>query len=172
MIGIHENGELKALNNGYTLGSGGGSGTPIPTADTNAQFDSDAHMNSTDMTTGADSELEDFIDGLNITGGITDDDGTWKSVNNYLKYSKRFGCVYIQGISNGNVTLTAASWNNIGTLPEGYRPTSEIMFTAFDRNHLQPLWCSVTTAGVVRLYCDSGQACSYWLYGGSFPVAS
>lgn len=152
--------------------SGGGSGTSVPTADEVAEFDSDAHINSTDMTTGADSELEDFIDGLNLTGGITDDDGTWKSVNNYLKYSKRFGCVYIQGVSSGNVTLTAASWNNIGTLPEGYRPTSEIIFTAFDRNHLQPLRCSVTTAGVVRLYCDSGQSCSYWIYGGSFPVAS
>lgn len=68
MIGIHENGELKALNNGYTLGTSGGGGTAIPTADTNAKFDSDAHMNSTDMTTGADSELEDFIDGLNIVG--------------------------------------------------------------------------------------------------------
>lgn len=143
--------------------------TPIPTSYRVSEFDSDAHMNSTDMTS---QEVEDFIDGLNITGGITDDNGTWKSVNNYLKYSKRFGCVYIQGVSSGTITLSAASWNNIGTLPEGYRPTSEIIFTAFDRNHLQPLWCSVTTAGVVRLYCDSGQTCSYWLYGGSFPVAS
>ena len=173
-VTLHPNGLFKCAMDAYFEGdvviSGGDiGGTSIPTADTNAQFDSDAHMNSTDMTS---QEVEDFIDGLNITGGITDDDGTWKSVNNYLKYSKRFGCVYIQGVSSGNVTLTAASWNNIGTLPEGYRPTSEIIFTAFDRNHIQPLMCSVTTAGVVRLYCDSGQACSYWLYGGSFPVAS
>lgn len=166
---------IKTINGNSVLGSGdlavGGSvtSTDVPTADTIAEFDSDAHMNSTDMTS---QEVKDFIDGLNITGGITDDNGTWKSVNNYLKYSKRFGCVYIQGVSSGTITLSAASWNNIGTLPEGYRPTSEIMFTAFDRNHLQPLWCSVTTAGVVRLYCDSGQTCSYWLYGGSFPVAS
>lgn len=105
-----------------------------------------------------------------ILNFIISDNGTWKSINAYLYYSKRGGNVYIQGVSSGNVTLTAASWNNIGTLPVGYRPNKEIAFTAFDRNHLQPLWCSVTTAGVVRLYCDSGQSCSYWVYGGSFPV--
>lgn len=69
---LHPNGlfkcDMDAWFNGNVHMSGGGSGTPIPTADTNAQFDSDAHMNSTDMTTGADSELEDFIDGLNVSG--------------------------------------------------------------------------------------------------------
>lgn len=68
MIGIHENGELKTLGTGYTLGTSGGGGTAIPTADTNAKFDSDAHMNSTDMTTGSGGEVEEFIDGLNIVG--------------------------------------------------------------------------------------------------------
>lgn len=67
MIGIHENGELRALNNGYTLGSGGGSGTPIPTADTNAQFDSNAHMNSTDMTS---AEVTSFVNSLSVHGGV------------------------------------------------------------------------------------------------------
>ena len=43
--------------------------TATPTASKKSKFDSDAHMNSTDMTTGADSELEDFIDGLNVGGG-------------------------------------------------------------------------------------------------------
>jgi len=64
---------IKTINNTSLLGSGnitvGGSGTPTPTASTVAEFDSSAHMNSTDMTTGADSELEDFIDGLNVGGG-------------------------------------------------------------------------------------------------------
>lgn len=44
-------------------------GTSTPTADTTAKFDNDVHMNSTDMTTGSGSELEDFIDGLNVSGG-------------------------------------------------------------------------------------------------------
>lgn len=67
MIGIHENGELKPLATGYTLGTGGGSGTSVPTADTLAKFDSDAHMNSEDMTS---QEVDDFVDGLNV-GGVT-----------------------------------------------------------------------------------------------------
>ena len=147
------------------------SSTATPTASTISKFDSSAKMNSTDMTTGSGGEVEAFVNSLNVTGGVDDDNGEWHSVNNYLKYSKRYGSVYIQGASSGNVTLTAAQWNNIGTLPAGYRPTAEIIFTAFDRDHKQPLWCSVTTAGVVRLYCDTGQTCNYWLYGGSFPVA-
>ena len=43
------------------LTSGGGSGTSVPTADTVAEFDSTAHMNSTDMTS---QEVDDFVDGL------------------------------------------------------------------------------------------------------------
>ena len=63
-------------SNKYILsGSGGGSvdSTSEPTEDTVAEFDSDAHMNSTDMTTGSGSELEDFIDGLNVSGGLLGD---------------------------------------------------------------------------------------------------
>lgn len=54
--------KVSDLNNdsGFITG-----GTSTPTADEVSEFDSDAHMNSTDMTTGADSELETFINGLN-----------------------------------------------------------------------------------------------------------
>ena len=48
--------------------------TATPTASKKSKFDASAHMNSTDMTTGADSELEDFIDGLNVSGyGIVEE---------------------------------------------------------------------------------------------------
>lgn len=43
-----------------------GSGTSIPTADEVAEFDSSAKMNSTDMTS---AQVDDFVDGLNISGG-------------------------------------------------------------------------------------------------------
>ena len=65
---------IKTINGQSLLGSGDlpvappVTSTDVPTADTISEFDSDAHMNSTDMTTGADSELEDFIDGLNVSG--------------------------------------------------------------------------------------------------------
>ena len=86
MIGIHENGELRALNNGYTLGSGGGSGTPIPTADTNAQFDSDAHMNSTDMTS---QEVEDFVDNLNVGGSGSSRTLLWTNPTPTLNFAEQ-----------------------------------------------------------------------------------
>lgn len=53
-------------SNKYILsGSGSVDSTSEPTADTVAEFDSDAHMNSTDMDA---SEINDFVDGLNVSG--------------------------------------------------------------------------------------------------------
>lgn len=61
---------IKTINGNSVLGSGdlvvGGSGTDVPTADEVAEFDSTAHMNSTDMT---DAEVDAFIANLNIGGG-------------------------------------------------------------------------------------------------------
>lgn len=67
---------IKTINNQSLLGSGnidiqgGGSvdSTSVPTADKVAEFDSTAHMNSTDMTT---SEVSNFVDGLNISPSST-----------------------------------------------------------------------------------------------------
>lgn len=63
---------IKTINGTSILGSGdlqvGGSvtSTDVPTADTISEFDSDAHMNSTDMDAQA---VSDFVDGLNVQGG-------------------------------------------------------------------------------------------------------
>lgn len=63
---------IKTINGNPILGSGdlqvGGSvvSTDVPTADTIAEWDSDAHMNSEDMTS---QEVNDFVDGLNVSGG-------------------------------------------------------------------------------------------------------
>ena len=76
---------IKTINNQSLLGSGNlaitGSGTSVPTADEVAEFDSTAHMNSTDMTS---SEVTSFVNGLNMTGSKTADyvveqgtDGVW-----------------------------------------------------------------------------------------------
>lgn len=68
---------IKTINESSLLGSGnisiqGASGTPIPTADEVAEFDSSAHMNSTDMTA---QEIQDFVDGnLNGQEAITRND--------------------------------------------------------------------------------------------------
>lgn len=58
---------IKTINNTSLLGSGDISvavgGTPIPSASDVAEFDSSAHMNSTDMTS---QQVEDFVDELDI----------------------------------------------------------------------------------------------------------
>lgn len=62
---------IKTINGASILGSGDlpvappVTSTDVPTADTISEFDSDAHMNSTDMTTGSGGEVETFINGLN-----------------------------------------------------------------------------------------------------------
>lgn len=62
---------IKTINGQSLLGSGDlpvappVTSTDVPTADTISEFDSDAHMNSTDMTT---QDVSDFVDGLNISG--------------------------------------------------------------------------------------------------------
>lgn len=59
MAYIYKNGKV------YAGGGGGASGTPIPTADTVAEFDEDAHINSEDMSS---QDVEDFVDGLEAQG--------------------------------------------------------------------------------------------------------
>ena len=62
-------GNIKTINNQSLLGGGDltitGSGTSVPTANTAAEFDSTAHMNSTDMTA---SEVETFVSSLDAHG--------------------------------------------------------------------------------------------------------
>lgn len=56
------------ISNGLNNSGGGGSSvisSSVPTADTIAEFDSTAHMNSTDMTS---TEVSDFVDGLDAQG--------------------------------------------------------------------------------------------------------
>ena len=55
--------KVKAYGNSHWGGSA--SGTSVPTADTVAEFDSTAHMNSTDMTS---QEVSDFVDSLDVSG--------------------------------------------------------------------------------------------------------
>lgn len=62
-----ENEEINENELYITPGSGTIDSTSAPTANKIAEFDSTAHMNSTDMTS---QEVDDFVDGLNV-GGVT-----------------------------------------------------------------------------------------------------
>lgn len=63
---------IRTINGTSVLGSGdisvAAGGTPIPTADTVAEFDSSACMNSSDMSA---QDIEDFVDALNISTPAT-----------------------------------------------------------------------------------------------------
>ena len=64
---------IKTINNQSILGSGNisvtSSGTSVPTVNKIAQFDSTAHMNSTDMTS---QEVSDFVGNLGYTFNLID----------------------------------------------------------------------------------------------------
>lgn len=62
---------IDVLNNlDIPQGGGSASGTSIPTPDEVAEFDSNSHMNSEDMTS---QDVDDFVDGLNFRGGTLGD---------------------------------------------------------------------------------------------------
>ena len=109
-------------SNKYILsGSGGGSvdSTSEPTEDTVAEFDSDAHMNSTDMTTGSGSELEDFIDGLNVSGGLLGDYVIEQGASGIWTYRKwNSGIAECWGTYTGTVSYATAT-----SASGGYRAT-------------------------------------------------
>ena len=101
---------IKTINNQSLLGSGditlASSGTSVPTANEVAEFDSTAHMNSTDMTA---SEVTDFVDSLDAQGANLADfvveqgtEGIWT----YRKWNS--GISECWGIWNGSTTQYAS----------------------------------------------------------------
>ena len=86
-----------------------------------------------------------------------------------LKKTKRAGVVFVKGSSSGSVNLTNNTWNNLGTLPSGYRPKTEVNFVAQDRSNNKPMMGKITTDGIISLYPEGGNS-YYWIFTGVFPV--
>lgn len=108
---------------------------------------------------------------LNYIKNLSGNNGSWVALNTVVHYSKASNIVTVKGSSSGGTSLSAGTWNNLGTLPSGYRPSGEdVYFTAFDRNGMKPLMGRISTGGTVSLYCEAGQSGNYWLYSVSFPV--
>ena len=124
-LGINQ----EAANRLRVSGGGGGSGTAVPTANTLAEFDSTAHMNSTDMTSG---EVSTFVNGLNPQGSNVIDI-TPSSISNFITASSGFTITTLEVYQYGQIiqgffrVARSTSWNagaslNIGTIASGYRP--------------------------------------------------
>ena len=105
--------------------------TATPTASKKSKFDSDAHMNSTDMTTGSGGEVETFVNGLNVNGGgVVKTNVTPTSGTNYSGYGN---CYYeVMGklvhFHIGIQGLTANTSATIYTMPSGLRPSTTMAY--------------------------------------------
>lgn len=104
-----------------------------------------------------------------MAGILKGDNGSWNTLNTSTAYTKRAGVVFVKGASSGSVNLTNNTWNNLGTLPSGYRPKTEVNFVAQDRSNNKPMMGRITTAGIISLYPEGGNS-NYWLFTGVFPV--
>jgi hypothetical protein len=110
---------IKTINSQSLLGSGdiqvapSVTSTDVPTADTISEFDSSAHMNSTDMSA---QDVSDFVDGLNVSGGgLVDyivEQGT-SGDTTYRKWNSGIAECWI------NTTKNVALNNSYGSLYQG-----------------------------------------------------
>ena len=104
-----------------------------------------------------------------LAGILKGDNGSWNTLNTSTAYTKRAGVVFVKGSSSGSVNLTNNTWNNLGTLPSGYRPKTEVNFVAQDRSNNKPMMGKITTDGIISLYPEGGNS-YYWIFMGVFPV--
>lgn len=85
---------------------------------------------------------------------------------NYCKATKKNGFVFVSG-SSADKTLTAGTYNNITTLPEGFRPKHDFYFTAGSMGGGIEIFGILYTSGIVSLY--PATATKYWIYSFMFP---
>ena len=120
-----------------TPGSGSIESTDIPTADEVAEFDSSAKMNSTNMTS---SEVEDFVDELDVSGINAVDYIVEQGTSGIWTYRKwNSGIAECWGINSASVTCSVISspWirgsmNNINFPSSLFNDTPLVMLTGFN----------------------------------------
>ena len=85
---------------------------------------------------------------------------------NYCKAKKKNGFVFVSG-SSADKTLTAKTYNDITTLPEGFRPKNDFYFTAGSMGGEIEIFGILYTSGILSLYPTTET--KYWLYSFAFP---
>lgn len=132
-----ENDEINDNELYITPGSGSIESTDIPTADEVAEFDSSAKMNSTNMTS---SEVEDFVDELDVSGINAVDYIVEQGTSGIWTYRKwNSGIAECWGINSASVTCSVISspWirgsmNNINFPSSLFNDTPLVMLTGFN----------------------------------------
>lgn len=95
---------------------------------------------------------------------------SWTSLNSTIKYRKKAGIVFLDLASYGTKDLTANDWTTIGTLPEGFRPSTTIHFDYANfsgTDDTKDRYGTVDTNGAVRLWDQLGG--DYWVGSVCFP---
>ncbi len=85
---------------------------------------------------------------------------------NYCKATKKNGFVFVSG-SSADKLLTASTYNDITTLPEGFRPKHNFYFTAGSMGGGIEIFGILYTSGILSLYPVT--ATKYWIYSFMFP---
>lgn len=148
----------------HSIGGSGSGGpvdsTDVPTETKIAEFDSNAHMNSTDMTTGSGGEVETFVNGLNVSGG-----GEIPSVTLTGSYNlkavayNRYGIITINIWQTAIASLPKGGWTLVGTLPSGYHPIQQVDTFGVDNNtssvQNNSIQIRIGTDGGVRVWAYS-----------------
>lgn len=125
--------------------------TATPTASTKSKFDTDGHMNSTDMS---DSDVSDFVDGLNVSGGgVITQSFTPTAGSNYSGYGN---CYYetmgkLVHIHIGVQGLTANSTQTIYTMPSGLRPPTMLKYLGGGGQTVSIAYITIGADGVVSV---------------------
>lgn len=84
----------------------------------------------------------------------------------YCKATKKNGFVFVSG-SSVDKLLTASTYNDITTLPEGFRPKHNFYFTAGSMGGGIEIFGVLHTSGILSLYPVTET--KYWIYSFMFP---
>lgn len=136
--------------------------TDIPTAGKVAEFDSTAHMNSTDMTTGSGGEVETFVNSLNISSINAVDyiveegiDGDWT----YLKRNSGKFEAWATSSYTGTITTGSGSLyylNASRSLPS--IGITSVKYASAEYTGGELTWCklgTVSTTAIGFTFCSS-----------------
>lgn len=102
-------------------------------------------------------------------------DSGWMDLNNAVKYRKKNGFVTIRADGNGDNKVTIGNINNptnIGTLPEGFRPSIRIIGigTPKDATGYEVQFNIEDTGDILAMYLSSSKTSYYWSFTATYPV--
>ena len=153
---------------GYITSAGG---TSTPTASTVAEFDSNAHMNSGDMSA---QDVSDFVDNLNTGAAMLFEDVSDKftfdsSWTSQIKNAWRIGNTIFFVFSGYMSTIASGTLYIIATIADGYRPISTLPFTGHTTNSSYVpqgiVNCYVWTSGEVSIRANSNSGNYVYISG-------